>query len=300
MPAPLTTSNRWFNRNTVVRLLQRDTELPALPEIILRLDSLLMNPEAEITEVVTLLETEPVVVGRVLSLANSALYSSGRQSANSIQRAVQRLGFKTVRNLLYAAKLPDMFVDLPPDIHLKFWEHSLTVGLLTRNLVVMKGMEDESLPDAGFLAGLMHDIGLLVFVQLIPEEFMLLLGQAEEAGKSHHQLENEHFGLDHAELGAMYLELHWDLDPKVVKAVRRHHTTPDQDNSFNTLQNAVYVANLVCNLYNFRNGFTSTPNVDNLSLLSTLVDLGFDHEKIEMLLGMARDSVEATRGMLTN
>ncbi|MCB2199202.1 HDOD domain-containing protein [bacterium] len=300
MTGPLTTNNRWFNRNTLVRLLQSETELPALPEIILRLDSLLMSEEAEMSEVVSLLETEPVIVGRVLCLANSALYSSGRQSVNNIQRAVQRLGFKTVRNLLFAAKLPDMFVELPPDIHLRFWEHSLTVGLLTRNLVVMKGTGDENLPDAGFLAGFMHDIGLLVYVQLIPEEFMILLGQGDKSDRSHHQLEVEHFGLDHAELGAMYLEHHWKLSSEVVKAVRRHHITPVQDNSFTTIQNAVYVANLICNLYKFKNGFTSTPEQDNLGLLATLVELGYDHEKVEMLLGMARDSVAATRGMLTN
>ena len=300
MSPSLTTSNRWFNRNTLIRLLQSDTELPALPEIILRLDAMLMNPEAEITEVVKLLETEPVVVGRVLSLANSALYSSGRHEASSIQRAVQRLGFKTVRNLLYAAKLPDMFVDLPPDIHLRYWEHSLTVGLLTRNLVVMRRVEDESLPDAGFLAGLMHDIGLLVFIQLIPEEYMLLLSEGERADGQNHILEQDQFGLDHAELGAMYLEHHWKLEEDVVKAVRRHHTTPGPDSPFNILQNAVYVANLVCNLYNYRNGLSNTPNAENLSLLTNLARLGFDHEKVEMLLEMAHDSVAATRGMLTN
>lgn len=80
------------------------TRLPGVPKLYMAINRALDNPDVDISSVTQMIMADPVVSGRVLQLANSALFSGGRQ-VSSIAFAVTRLGLKTTRSLVLASEL---------------------------------------------------------------------------------------------------------------------------------------------------------------------------------------------------
>jgi len=90
---------------SVLQLLQLNNDLPPMPDIVQQIDIKIKNPETSLVDVAKMIETEPVLTGRILKLANSVKYSGGRSACKSLAMAVGRLGLKTVRELVYSFAL---------------------------------------------------------------------------------------------------------------------------------------------------------------------------------------------------
>ena len=63
-----------MTRDEILKILTEKGDLPPLPEILLKLQKLINDPESELEEIARLIETEPVLSGRLIKLANSVLY----------------------------------------------------------------------------------------------------------------------------------------------------------------------------------------------------------------------------------
>ena len=73
-----------------------------------------------------------------------------------------------------------------------------------------------------FSAGLLHDVGQLILATGLPEEYAAVLQGAKDQGRPVWQVEQEHFGATHADVGAYLLAL-WGLPNPIVEAVAMHH-----------------------------------------------------------------------------
>lgn len=291
--------SKWLRRSHVMRAIFTETELPVLPQIIRSLENMLGKQNTGSGDVAILLESEPVIAGRVVHLANSAYYGSGRNDVNTVDRAVSRLGMQTVRGLVYAAALPELFQSKGFAFnHKAFWRHSLTVAFLTRDLILTKDQNAVDTADLGYLAGLMHDVGILLFAKAIPEQYEQITTQAPDIGRDLFFVEEQLFGIDHSEVGANYIERNWKIDPSIVQAVRLHHTHPSQHPASNAFSEPVFVANAICSIYGITNGAIKSIRNENLNLLTTLAELGWDFEQLERLVNMANDNVADVEAML--
>ena len=126
------------------------------------------DPDCEVHDVYRLLKTDPVLSGRLITLANSALFGSGRDETRNLEDAVVRLGMKQVIDLVYALELPKTFKKSKAFDQTEFWKHSLAVAFITRSLA-KKALSDFDDIESSFLAGLMHDVGILVLDNGFPE-----------------------------------------------------------------------------------------------------------------------------------
>jgi len=74
--------------------------------------------------------------------------------------------------------------------------------------------------ESSFLAGLMHDVGILVFDNIIPKEYFnfLTLKDLSSSDKPLELLEEEEFKIAHPEVGAEFMKRWWSLPSKVVSA----------------------------------------------------------------------------------
>ncbi len=232
--------------SSVLTLLQLDSNLPPLPDIVQRIEYKIQNPKTSLVAVAKLIETEPVLTGRILKLANSVMYSGGRTECKSLSMAIGRLGLETVRELVYSFALSQFDSgSLMIDTN-KFWRHSLSVAILSKILSKKAKLKTFD-QDVAYLAGLMHDIGIIVFSYLMTDEYDEFLRGLSEENASLDFLEQMKFEIDHAELGAVFLENSWQISGIISSALRKHHTEFYPSSKLPRIESIVFVANCLAN-----------------------------------------------------
>jgi HD-like signal output (HDOD) protein len=239
-------------RDKILELVRSSSNLPPLPEILLGLQKLIDDPNCEVEDVYRLLKADAVLSGRLITLANSALFGSGREETRNLEDAVVRLGMKQVMDLVYALELPKTFKKSKAFDQIEFWKHSMAVGFITRSLA-RKVLSDIDDLESSFLAGLMHDVGILVLDNIIPEEYFkfLTLKDLSSSDKPLEDLEEEEFKISHPEVGAEFMKKWWSLPPKVASSALTHHDNGPVKGEPLTLNQVVSTANRIANLHQF-------------------------------------------------
>jgi HD-like signal output (HDOD) protein len=67
------------------------------------------DPDSDVLEITGIIETEPVLSGRLIKLSNNVLFGGGREETEDLNDAVIRLGIKMVLDMAYSLKLPGLF-----------------------------------------------------------------------------------------------------------------------------------------------------------------------------------------------
>ena len=137
-----------------------DIVFPTHTEIALRVQRLLDDPDCAIDALSRLITAEPILVARVLSIANSMAYNPGGRAISELRSAISRLGFATLRALAAAVVVRQMkALSLDPESSLlagRLWDHTAHVAALAR--VIARRVTRQN-PDAAFFAGIVHEVG---------------------------------------------------------------------------------------------------------------------------------------------
>lgn len=245
-------------REKILELVRTDPDLPPLPEILFGLQKIIDDPDCDVEDVYQLIKTEPVLSGRLITLANSALFGTGKDVTTNLEDAVIRLGIKQVMDLVFALELPKTFKKSKAFDQIEFWKHSLAVAFITRSLA-KKVLSDPEDIELSFLAGLMHDVGILVLDFVIPKEYynFLALKDLSSSEKPLEFLENEEFNITHSEAGAEFINAWWSLPSKVSLSVIEHHKKNMVDGEPLTLMQVVSISNRIANLNEFSHPITT-------------------------------------------
>ncbi len=201
-------------------LVNNVLQLISLPEVYLRLQKIIDDPEHTREQIARIVTHDPSLAVRVLRLANSSYYSFPRE-IKSVSAAVGIIGEIDLRNLVLATSVVGSMSRLGNEgVNIdEFWLHSLRCGISARLIArAVGGANAEIL----FLAGILHDIGILVIYQ----QDALLARAVDQQISSKHQLrdqaEREMLGFDHAEVGAL-LGQSWGLSMEICELLRCHH-----------------------------------------------------------------------------
>lgn len=209
------------------RVMVREARsLPCLSDAAVRLLRAAQDPEVPLLDVRDILAQDMALASRVLKVANSAYYSRSRAVA-SIDQAIVVLGVDAVRNIAIASSLERITRSgkLTQGFHLRdLWRHSVITGVLSQLVAVscLPARKDEA-----FLAGLLHDLGMLAAVHLRPKQVGDVVARlaAPHPGADVPallQAEREVLGVTHDDLGAALLE-QWQFPEAVIEAVSAHH-----------------------------------------------------------------------------
>lgn len=203
-------------------VLGRIGQLATLPSVTLQIMRLADDPNATGDELDALLATDPTLGARVLRVVNSAFYGLPG-TVTTTSTAIVRLGFSAIRNIAIAASLTRMFrggkLSATFDAR-ELWHHSVAVAEAARLLAGRtKGIGAEE----ALLAGLLHDIGIVVAMQGCREELESLLAALDqEPERSFTDCELEYLGTTHALLGAA-LSMSWGFPASVTRVMQHHH-----------------------------------------------------------------------------
>lgn len=207
--------------------------LPPVPTVYQEFLREIQQEGTSIARVADIVEKDPSIAAKVLQIANSTVFSSGR-TTGSIRVAASMVGFDVLRALVLAASVFSSEKDESNTEWLaRLQEHSLRVAM-TAQLMLPEG----KIRDAGYTAGLLHDIGYVVF-RLAAQNDNKVPSNAENI----EVLQEARWKISHAEVGA-YLIGTWGLPMEIVEAVAYHEGfSADTASDLCTL--SIYVAERV-------------------------------------------------------
>lgn len=212
----------------LAKALALANDLPPLSPLARHLLATISSPGEgpPLSEVASWIEKDIMTSGKVLALANSALY--GRLVPTlSVRRAVARLGIDPLRNLIFHESMTRVWSQLPTPARWSsnhFNTHSIATAVFCE--IIASALTPEHMEYA-FLAGLFHDTGRLIIAVLLHENDEAL----EELNRHEHQdleqAEKELIGFTHSEVSAIVARS-WNLPAPIETAVR-YHENPNAD-----------------------------------------------------------------------
>lgn len=244
------------DRADLEKRLGRCALLPSLSSINVVLRELLNAEQRYTAQISDVIRRDPSMTTRMLRLVNSVYYGLSTP-VTSIEEAVFYLGIRQVRQLAMSTPIIEDLQRLSrkhPFPWRDFWQHCIATAILTREIIAtIQPVQEE----VEYVAGLLHDVGRIVMAAEFPEEFSTICAGCENTRRDLREIELEVLGMDHCELGAIYLQNH--RLPEVIVEAARYHADPEQAPQHTQLAAAVQVANGMARLSRIGNSGNPAP-----------------------------------------
>lgn len=203
------------------RIISEISDLASLPNVAVTVIQKTLKQDCDFSQIADIVETDPALTMKVLRVANSPFY--GRSTRiSTIKNAIVVLGLNTLKSIVLTISVMDSFKrkknpsGLDRDL---FWTHSLACAITARLICEKHQIAD---PDEAFMAGILHDVGVLIYDQYLSSNYAEALKRAASTGNPLHLIEREMFDLTHGQLGRMVMEK-WQLPETLAQAVEMHH-----------------------------------------------------------------------------
>lgn len=203
------------------RILRTVSDLPPMPQTVLKAHEIMGDSNSSFEELATVLETDQAIAAKVLKLANSPYYGvSGKVS--SVQHASVVLGQKAVGELMTIAGTAGLLGGTLEGYGLDaghLWQHSMAVAIGSKILATKK---NPALVNDALMAGLIHDAGKLVLDKYIAERKEAFEQLMADGAQTFLIAEKEILGFDHSEIACDLCE-NWRVPQMLTTAIKYHH-----------------------------------------------------------------------------
>jgi len=231
----------------LTRITNSIDEISSLPHIMTQVLDVVNNPQTSVADLKEVVESDPALMARVLRTVNSSAYGL-RVRAEGVHRAISLLGFNEVRDLAVTASVDDLFgkeVEAGTYRRKGLWRHLVCVALGARMIASRAGLEKF---EEAYLAGLLHDLGIILIDQYLHEAFLKVVGDLSP-DTTLCAIERRHLGFEHTQLGSRVAE-NWRFPEHAVATIRFHHNSEKGTGDYQPIVQAVEVANYLCSSKN--------------------------------------------------
>jgi putative nucleotidyltransferase with HDIG domain len=230
-------------RNQIIKAIENIKDLPTLPKVAQRIVALSQDPKTSYRDLKSIILPDPPLAAKVMMMANSA-YFSRRNPAKTLEEAIFTIGLNNLVAICTGVGVLDVFNKWSSGQmdRRKLWRHSVATAFLAKSLELRKVLNKPDGPDI-FLAGLLHDIGWIVFDKILPARTEAAAKAKAVAGRWSLEMEIEVIGLDHAEAGALFLR-QWNIPEAVIEIVANHHL-PENSKTYPAQTGVVRVSSLL-------------------------------------------------------
>ena len=270
-----------------------DSEFATIKSIVSELIRLISDPKTNAEDLQAVVEKDPLLSTKLLKLANSAYYGSS-QVISDIKDAVVRVGFNNLKELALNQKVCQLFED--DDIIAGYsrallWKHSVSVAIFGK--LIYKDIFKE---DSGniYVAGLIHDIGIIIEEQFLMNEFFQILDDANSGEKSFSEVELNLLGYDHSDIGRA-VAISWNFPEELSIAIGFHHSPEELGEEHSKLSITLYIADYLCHKEGI--GYSYASNQDDAffeackSRLNEKYNVNVDDKSLETITGQVLDEI---------
>jgi HD-like signal output (HDOD) protein len=248
-------------KETLLKKLDGLRQIPTLPVVLAPLLRYLQQPveQLDVQKLTDLIAQDKSLAAQCLQMANNPLF--GRyQRVESLRGALIGLGFHRVSDIAMSCgvlnMVPKTSTSMDPVV---FWEHSLGCALICRHFARKISYEN---PGKAYLAGLLHDIGIIVNLSVLPQEFGRVFELAKSEGIPLHEAEERVMEFTHCESGRLLAE-RWELPPDLIEVVALHHS-PEKSQTNSALVSLVCISDLLCRMSGLNHGYIEAREVNIL------------------------------------
>jgi len=252
--------NASATKATLLKKLEGLHQIPTIPAVLAPLLRYLQQPmeQIDVHKVTDMIAQDKSLAAQCLQMANSPLF--GRwQKVDSLRGAIVGLGFQRISDIAMSCGVLNM---MPRDTGIDptvFWEHSLGCALVSRHLARKISFPD---PGKAYLAGLLHDLGIIVNLWVLPKEFRQAFDEAKAKAIPLHEAEASVLGFTHCDSGRLLAE-RWELSPDLIEVVSLHHT-PSASLNHAGLVALVELSDLLCRVSGLNHGYIENREVNLL------------------------------------
>ncbi|MDR3139932.1 MAG: HDOD domain-containing protein [Treponema sp.] len=229
--------------NTIV---DNVNSLPQFPENILLVQKMIEDPDVEMADIARQISMDPALTADLLKIVNSAQYMLVKKVDN-IAEAVRMVGMRGIKNLLYSYGTQKILGDETLDKK-ALWDHSYKTAFYAYN-IVKNFRKDRNLLDDVYVAGILHDMGKIVFSHVHPDLLKRIKGFCAEKDLPASTFEDFAAGMNHAEIGALIAKK-WNFPEALVTVIRFHHDPLSAPEENRDLVETIYLANMLCEYEN--------------------------------------------------
>jgi len=192
--------------------------LPPLSMSALKVVKIANDPQSTPRDLINVIKLDPVLTGKILKLMSSSFYST-RQKVTGLNRALVLLGFNTIKNICLSTAMMEAtrggetsYFNID-----ELWVHLFAVGVVSKLLgkVARKSKEEQ---EELFIGGLLHDIGDLMLMRFVPDEFFKVTRVQHDKKIDIIEATRECFGFDAHDLGVKVAQ-EWSLPEDLQKII---------------------------------------------------------------------------------
>lgn len=235
---------------------------------------------------------DPGLAAKVLRVASSPVY--GREACNDIGRALSLLGMNQIKQISISLGY-QQFINAKQTVssfdRVVFWQHCKAVASFSRELMMVV---NPSKRDDAYMAGLIHDVGILAMARYAPGELHEVIHSAASQRTSLEDAERR-IGFGHKEIGKVLAEK-WGL-PEFICDVAANHDTPAASNVDSEICMVVAAANALA----YEAGHPSFIHVTASNPSSAfLANLSIEEERLERIHNVVESELEVAGQELGN
>lgn len=271
----------------VERLFVRIGEVSSLPAVALQIVSVANDQASGADDLHDAVRYDAALATRIMRTVNSSYYSLQNKVAD-LKLAITLLGFKEIRNLALTAYVAQLFKKGEghgPYSREGLWNHLIGAGIVAKLIAEKCGRAP---PREAYLAGLLHDLGLILIDQYLNRPFAQVIDRLSEETPLV-TVEREVLGFDHAALGE-YVARRWNLPEHLTTAIRHHHDPEAYEGPHREMVCVVTLANLLCHA----SGLSSTGVRDSqVPPKGVFVTLGLGKRQLAEIWGQLDTALKA-------
>ena len=234
---------RNFTQLRVKQRLEETLELPPLSDTAQRIIKLRVNPNADISDLAQIVETDPSLAAQVVSWAASPYYSAPGKIKSIHDAIVRVLGFDMVLNLALGLSLGKTLTipkDGPHGVQ-PYWQQAVYMAATIEGLVTAIPRDHRPSFGMAYLCGLLHNFGYLILAEVFPPYYQAFCQLADaNPHVSHQAIERHLLGITREQLASTLMSL-WSMPEEVVVGLR-HQNNAHFQGEYSQYAKLIFVA----------------------------------------------------------
>jgi putative nucleotidyltransferase with HDIG domain len=273
--------------------LVNKSDISSIKQVVKGILDLIKDEDSSAKDLKDIIERDPPLCARLLKRANSAYYGYAK-TISDIQEAVVCIGFDAVKELALSQKVCDLFMkedSLNGYSRRALWKHSVAVAVCCK-MIYRRELKERG--DSIYVAGLLHDIGIIVEDQFFQWHFEQALKKSFQEKTNLAVAEKEFILVNHAEIGRAIAE-DWNLPDELSMALGFHHQPTLVVDEFKKSALCVFVADYICQRGDI--GYADSPYPDEALLKKSLVALNIKEKAVDIIAEELKEEIKKLEEM---